>query len=67
MSAGAIFTPGYDNAQSGKAPCTLQAEQVAHQALMALGNGPITTPGFTNKLAYFFMENYFLKNGLYTS
>ena len=59
--AGAIITPGYENAQSGKAPGTLNADQVAHQALYALGKGPITTPGFINKIARFFMGSLFPK------
>lgn len=59
--AGAIITPGYENAQSGKAPGTLSADQVAHQALYALGKGPITTPGFINKIARFFMGSLFPK------
>ncbi|MBP1673042.1 MAG: short-chain dehydrogenase [Bacteroidetes bacterium] len=53
--AGAIITPGYQNAQSGSAPGTLRADQVAHQALLALGNGPIVTPGLMNKIARFVM------------
>lgn len=54
--AGAIRTPGYQNAQKAKdAPGTLDAHEVAKKTLNALGKGPVTIPGFTNKLARFFM------------
>lgn len=60
--AGAISTPGYKNAQSTKeAPGTLSAKQVAEDTLNALGEGPITIPGITNKLAHFFMNRIFPK------
>jgi short-subunit dehydrogenase len=59
--AGAIVTPGYEQAQSGKAPGTLPADQVAHQTLKALGNGPIVTPGLMNKIARFVMGTLFPK------
>jgi len=58
--AGAISTPGYQNAQNTKdAPGTLSARQVAESTLKALGKGPVTIPGFTNKLAHFFMNRIF--------
>ena len=58
--AGAISTPGYKNAQSTKdAPGTLSAKQVAEDTLNALGKGPTTIPGMTNKLAQFFMNRIF--------
>ena len=53
--AGAIMTPGYANAQNGKAPGTLSPEKVAEISLKALGRGPIVIPGTINKLAHFFM------------
>ena len=60
--AGAIATPGYKNAQSTKdAPGTLSARRVAEDTLNALGTGPITIPGITNKLAHFFMNRLFPK------
>jgi short-subunit dehydrogenase len=52
--AGAILTPGYQQAESAKpAPGTLEAKDVAEQALRALGKGPIVIPGAVNKLARF--------------
>lgn len=58
--AGAISTPGYINAQSKKdAPGTLFPQQVAEDTLNALGTGPTIIPGFTNKLAHFFMNRIF--------
>ena len=57
--AGAISTPGYEKAQSGKAPGTLQADQVAEKALKALGKGPVVVPGFVNKLAILFTRRLF--------
>jgi short-subunit dehydrogenase len=52
--AGAILTPGYSQAESGRsAPGTLEAEQVAERTLNALGKGPIVVPGAVNKLARF--------------
>jgi hypothetical protein len=57
--AGAIITPGYQNAQSQKAPGTLEPYQVAQEALHALGKGATVVPGFTNKMARFFMGRVF--------
>jgi short-subunit dehydrogenase len=58
--AGAISTPGYKNAQKSKdAPGTLSASEVAEQTVRALGKGPTVIPGFTNKLAHFFMNRIF--------
>jgi uncharacterized protein len=54
--AGAITTPGYKNAQNSKdAPGTLHASRVAKDTLNALGKGPTTVPGFTNRVARFIM------------
>jgi short-subunit dehydrogenase len=58
--AGAISTPGYKNAQgAGDAPGTLHPGRVAEDTLNALGKGPVTIPGWTNKLAHFFMGRLF--------
>lgn len=58
--AGAISTPGFNKASTGKdAPGTLTAKEVAEDTLNALGKGPVTIPGFTNKLAHFFMNRIF--------
>jgi len=52
--AGAILTPGYQQAESAKAaPGTLKASVVAEQTLRALGHGPIVIPGAINKVARF--------------
>jgi hypothetical protein len=52
--AGAILTPGYQQAESTKpAPGTLSAERVAEVTLNALGKGPIIIPGGVNKAARF--------------
>lgn len=52
--AGAILTPGYQQAEGSKpAPGTLAPERVAEQALAALGHGPIVIPGGVNKLGRF--------------
>jgi uncharacterized protein len=54
--AGAILTPGYQEAESAKpAPGTLEAKQVAEQTLNALGKGPIIIPGAVNKVARFLL------------
>jgi short-subunit dehydrogenase len=54
--AGAILTPGYQEAESAKpAPGTLEAKDVAEQTLNALGKGPIVIPGAVNKLARFIL------------
>ena len=58
--AGAIRTPGYNNARNAKdAPGTLNADQVVAETLNALDKGPTIIPGFTNKLAHFFMGRLF--------
>ena len=55
--AGAILTPGYQQAEKAKAaPGALPPEQVAEQALQALGKGPIVIPGGVNKIARFVMS-----------
>jgi short-subunit dehydrogenase len=55
--AGAILTPGYQQAEGGDkpAPGTLTADAVAEQTLDALatGRGPIIIPGAVNKLGRF--------------
>jgi uncharacterized protein len=52
--AGAILTPGYEQAEGSKpAPGTLPPEEVAEQALRALGKGPVVIPGAVNKLGRF--------------
>jgi uncharacterized protein len=54
--AGAIRTPGYEAAEGAKpAPGTMDAAQVAEQALGALGSGPIVIPGPVNKIARFML------------
>jgi len=54
--AGAVRTPGYKNAQDEKdAPGTMDAEAVASNTINALGKGPITVPGLTNKMVRFLM------------
>jgi short-subunit dehydrogenase len=54
--AGAILTPGYQEAEKVKpAPGTLPARDVAEAALQALGKGPIVVPGGMNKFARFIM------------
>ncbi len=58
--AGAIRTPGYENVKNVKdAPGTLDPFQIATDTLNALGNGPTIVPGFTNKMARFFMGRLF--------
>ncbi len=60
--AGAVSTPGYKNAQNAKdPPGTLAAAQVVLKTLNALGKGPTTIPGITNKMAHFFMVRLFPK------
>jgi hypothetical protein len=54
--AGAILTPGYQQAESSKpAPGTMKADDVAEQTLNALerGRGPIVIPGAVNKIGRF--------------
>jgi short-subunit dehydrogenase len=54
--AGAILTPGYQNAEKTKlAPGTLKASEVAEQTLDALGNGPVVVPGAINKIGRFML------------
>ena len=55
--AGAILTPGYQKAEKTKpAPGTLEASEVAEQALNALGKGPIVIPGVVNKIGRFVLS-----------
>jgi len=52
--AGAILTPGYNLAQKTKpAPGSMEASEVAEQALHALGRGPIIISGAVNKIGRF--------------
>ena len=54
--AGAILTPGYQQAESARpAPGTLDARTVAEGTLNALGGGPIFVPGTVNKVARFLL------------
>jgi short-subunit dehydrogenase len=53
--AGAILTPGYQQAQRGRAPGTLRAAEVAEKTLDMLGKSPIAVPGRVNKAARFFL------------
>jgi hypothetical protein len=55
-TAGAILTPGYEQAESTRpAPGTLPAVTVAEQTLNALGRGPVVIPGPVNKIGRFMM------------
>ncbi len=55
-TAGAIMTPGYEQAESAKpAPGTLPPYTVAETTLDALGNGPVVVPGAVNKIGRFMM------------
>jgi len=52
--AGAIMTPGYQQAESAKpAIGTMSAAAVAEQTIAALGRGPIVIPGVVNKIGRF--------------
>ena len=53
--AGAILTPGFNQAAAKPAPGTLSPAQVARQTLDALGKGPIVIPGRFNRFASFVM------------
>jgi short-subunit dehydrogenase len=60
--AGAILTPGYQQAEQSKtAPGTLAACDVAEQTLKALGKGPIVIPGGVNKIARFVLTRLLTK------
>ena len=62
--AGAILTPGYQQAESAKtAPGTLKAKQGAEQTLNALGKGPIFVPGALNKVARFVLMRLMSRRG----
>jgi short-subunit dehydrogenase len=55
--AGAILTPGYREAEKTKpAPGTMEASEVAEQALNALGKGPIVIPGVVNRIGRFVLS-----------
>ncbi|MEK9929050.1 MAG: SDR family NAD(P)-dependent oxidoreductase [Halieaceae bacterium] len=55
--AGAIRTPGYQQAASGpEPPGTMDADEVASQALAALGHRPVVVPGRFNQFALFLMR-----------
>lgn len=54
--AGAILTPGYQQAEKIKpAPGALKAKVVAEKTLNALGKGPIIIPGAINKAGSFIL------------
>jgi short-subunit dehydrogenase len=53
--AGAVLTPGYNQAQQARAPGTLEAAKVAEKTLNRLGKGPIVVPGGINKAARFLL------------
>ncbi len=58
--AGAILTPGYQQAKKAKAaPGTLSAQDVAEKTLNALGKGPIIVPGIVNKIGRFVLTRVF--------
>lgn len=55
-TAGAILTPGYEQAESAKpAPGALSATAVAEATLGAVGNGPVVVPGAVSKIGRFMM------------
>lgn len=54
--AGAIRTPGYEQATGREAPGTLDAAVVAERTLDRLGRGPRATPGLVNGVASFVMS-----------
>jgi len=57
--AGAISTPGYNNAKKKKAPGTLTPYQVAEKTIKALGKKPVIVPGLTNKIGRFMLMRLF--------
>ncbi|MCL2180365.1 MAG: SDR family NAD(P)-dependent oxidoreductase [Treponema sp.] len=65
--AGAISTPGYEQAsavgakKSKAAPGTMTAAQAAEKTIKALGKGPIIIPGGINKLAKFVLTRLLTK------
>lgn len=63
-TAGAILTPGYEQAESAKpAPGTLPPATVAETTLDALGNGPVVVPGGVNKIGRFMMTRLLSRRG----
>jgi short-subunit dehydrogenase len=55
-TAGAILTPGYEQAESAKpAAGAMSASAVAERTLDALGNGPVVVPGAVSKIGRFMM------------
>jgi len=63
-TAGAILTPGYEQAESTKpAPGTLSPATVAEKTLQALGNGPVVVPGAVNKIGRFMMTRLLSRRG----
>ena len=63
-TAGAIMTPGYEQAESAKpAPGTLPPATVAETTLDALGNGPVVVPGGVNKIGRFMMTRLLSRRG----
>jgi len=60
--AGAISTPGYQQAEKSKSALgTLSANDAAERTLKALGKGPIIIPGAVNKLAKFILTRLLTK------
>jgi short-subunit dehydrogenase len=53
--AGAVLTPGYNQARGARAPGTLEAAAVAEKTLNMLGKGPVVVPGLVNRAARFLM------------
>jgi short-subunit dehydrogenase len=51
VCAGATRTPSYLRRATRKAPGELEADQVAREALAALGHGPLRIPGRLNRFA----------------
>lgn len=64
--SGAARTPGYANASDRDAPGTLDPEEVAEQALRALGHGPMMIPGRINRLADFFLNRFLSRKAAVT-
>jgi len=60
--AGAISTPGYQQAKSKKeAPGTMSAAAVAEKTLNAIGKKPFVIPGMINKIAYIVLSRLLTK------
>lgn len=59
VCAGATRTPGFERSSPGSVPGLLEPEQVAAEALDALGDGPLLIPGTFNRLASFALRRFF--------